>query len=492
MLFVNASEDAETTSPGTAVVIPVLDNDNASTSLLPLVVEPGSVTSPSPSGTAVITTDNKIRYTPATGAENLEATFNYTAKPGSAATPTSTALVRVQVTGTTDPLPGGDYPNTANTVTLSSPGTLMAQYNSVALNTTIWLPAGDYTGTFNFNRNGLIVMRPVNNNWLGPKFKNKINISGTDNVFVGADVLGTLTGDIIIVSGSRSRVSRCKVNRTTTSATSSRCILLNNGTGMRVDRCDVMNKFGTGNTNSEEECIRLGTTANLPTAPIIEYNWIHDCNGHAGVGGKNGYEGLQLGEGRISGTINVNAIVRYNLFENCLNESETISVKSSGNTLTNNIMRNCKDMVSRAGSNNKWIACRSENSGGFVMWQNGHQYTGCVVQGTGGGKFELHCGDTTVAAYDPATSGTTGLNMPAPEDCKLYHCTGLVEIARQDANHPKPPRNNTVWSHASQADIKFLSPNHVNTDITGTAPGTKPTILNLTSGTNGNVGPFAP
>jgi hypothetical protein len=104
--FVTTQDDSASTLPGTEVTIPVLDNDTASASLLPLQIQAGSVTVPSPSGAASITADNKIKYTPATGAKGIQASFSYVAKPSTAATPTATATVRVTVS---DPDAGGGF-----------------------------------------------------------------------------------------------------------------------------------------------------------------------------------------------------------------------------------------------------------------------------------------------------------------------------------------------------------------------------------------------
>lgn len=94
--FVSASADSMSTLQGTAVDIDVIANDTASSDNLPLVVLPGSITTPSPSGTATLQADGRIRYTPVSGFTGA-ASFNYTAKPASKTTPTSTAVCSVQV-----------------------------------------------------------------------------------------------------------------------------------------------------------------------------------------------------------------------------------------------------------------------------------------------------------------------------------------------------------------------------------------------------------
>jgi len=94
--FVTASADSAETLKGTAVEIDVIANDTASADNLPLVVQTGSITAPSPSGTATLQPSGKILYTPATGFTG-DVSFNYTAKPSGKASPTSTAACSVRV-----------------------------------------------------------------------------------------------------------------------------------------------------------------------------------------------------------------------------------------------------------------------------------------------------------------------------------------------------------------------------------------------------------
>lgn len=97
--FISASDDSKSTLAGTPVEIDVLLNDTASSDYLPIVVKPGSLTTPSPSGTATLQPNGKVLYTPASGFTG-QASFQYTIKPSALATPTATATARVQVNST--------------------------------------------------------------------------------------------------------------------------------------------------------------------------------------------------------------------------------------------------------------------------------------------------------------------------------------------------------------------------------------------------------
>ena len=67
--------------------------------------------------------------------------------------------------------------------------------------------------------------------------------------------------------------------------------------------------------------------------------------------GTNIFEGIKLGDG---GTVDLNTIVEYNLFENMYADSETISSKSSNNTFRYNVFKQtgeytCNGLILRAG-----------------------------------------------------------------------------------------------------------------------------------------------
>lgn len=94
--FVDARPDSADTVKGVAAEIDVIANDLASADNLPLVVQPGSITAPVPSGTATLQANGKILYTPVSGFTG-DVSFNYTTKPSSKALPTSTAIVTVRV-----------------------------------------------------------------------------------------------------------------------------------------------------------------------------------------------------------------------------------------------------------------------------------------------------------------------------------------------------------------------------------------------------------
>lgn len=151
--FINASDDTQSTVQGTAVEIDVLANDSASSDNLPIVVTPGSLTAPSPSGTAVLQANGKILYTPASGFTG-SASFSYGIKPSGKATPTDTGSVLVTVT----PDSAGSFPEApfapTSVITATSPADFATKYANLQAGQHLKLPSGNFAlpDGFAFNR----------------------------------------------------------------------------------------------------------------------------------------------------------------------------------------------------------------------------------------------------------------------------------------------------------------------------------------------------
>lgn len=131
--FVRASPTTVETTQGVPVEIDVLANATASADNLPLVVATGSVTAPSPSGTAALQSSGRILYSPASGFTG-DASFACDVKPSSKPLPKATASVSVRVLSQ----PSGNPkhpPTVANsrilTVGYTGPGGTANQYDSL-------------------------------------------------------------------------------------------------------------------------------------------------------------------------------------------------------------------------------------------------------------------------------------------------------------------------------------------------------------------------
>jgi hypothetical protein len=100
--------------------------------------------------------------------------------------------------------------------------------------------------------------------------------------------------------------------------------------GVRVDHNDFGPKTVLGNT-----IMLAGAGPQIVQQTRLDHNYFHDVSGGAG----NGWETIRAG---LSGwwLSSSKTVIEYNLFERCTGDPETISIKSSDNTIRYNTMRN--------------------------------------------------------------------------------------------------------------------------------------------------------
>ena len=488
-----------TTAFNTAITIPVTANDTVNGATITAWSNP-------PRGTATLNTAAQtITYTPDTGLSGADS-FTYTLGNTFG---TSTATVSVTVSAAPPPPPptSDDLPvtPTANDRFPTGSGStlyanLVTAYNAAVPNTTIWLPANSsLTGsalTFartDFTAAAPLVIRPVGNAWGSVDFNMTVVVSGANHVFAGAG-FNNVGGENIRLNGQGSRVTRCKIIHTALA----QCIgIVISGFGKSNQRCDhneISILTGSSAASSNCMCLRLGdcgthTLLGLPTAPTIDHNWIHDCNGltAAEAAAANGREAIQLGEGHCSALVDVNALCQFNLVERCTNESEAISVKSSGNRMYNNIIRNCGigAMSQRVGDNGDWQANSSESSAGFVIWGGSHTYLSNSV--TGGNSIRMQAGSATVATYNstPYQNRGTLANWAASQNCNLYRNSTVTVGRSSGANLTVVTRDHNILN----GTVTFHSDGfYQNINQTGTSPMAARAIVPLLGGTAAGTG----
>ena len=111
--------------------------------------------------------------------------------------------------------------------------------------------------------------------------------------------------------------------------------------GVRVDHNDFGPKTVLGNT-----IMLSGAGSQIVQQTRLDHNYFHDVKG----GGGNGWETIRAG---LSGwwLSSSKTVIEYNLFERCTGDPETISIKSSDNTIRFNTMRdNHGEMTLRHGN----------------------------------------------------------------------------------------------------------------------------------------------
>ncbi len=150
----------------------------------------------------------------------------------------------------------------------------------------------------------------------------------------------------------------------------------------------------------------------------------------------NGAETVQLGQSAIPyADLFTETLVENNLFLRCDGEDEIISVKSTGNTIRNNIFRDCKgEIVNRTGHENIFDGNRFENcSGGIRLSNHGHTVTNNVMIGCKETGIILYYGTPDTkhpAAYLPVYGCVVTNNTIA--DCGQY---GIILGPNRNSRH---------------------------------------------------------
>ena len=210
-LFVQAGDVSTSTTQDTNIDIDVVAAASASASLTPLVVQSGSITTPT-LGTATLQGDGKIRYTPDTGESGYTDEFDFTLKPSAFATPTDVGKVSVQVLTASPGRPQYLLPmtGTARTVT---PSTLQSVYNAPTTVSGDHLVCddGNYTANYTFNRNfgttNPVIIRAANTH--KAIFSGQLNVAaGTGHWFFELKFTRSLDGGAVL-PGNYTTITRC-------------------------------------------------------------------------------------------------------------------------------------------------------------------------------------------------------------------------------------------------------------------------------------------
>lgn len=180
-----------------------------------------------------------------------------------------------------------------------------------------------------------------------------------------------------------------------------------------------------------------------PARNRIDHNLFQDVP----LMGQNGAETVQIGQSAIPlADLYVETLVENNLFVRCDGEIEIISVKSSGNTIRNNLFRDCQgEVVNRTGHENVFEGNRFENcEGGIRLSNHGHRVTNNVMVRCKEAGIRLYYGTADTkhpAAYLPVYGCVITNNTIV--DCDQF---GIVVGIKRNAHHEnlmwaKPPYN---------------------------------------------------
>lgn len=201
-------------------------------------------------------------------------------------------------------------------------------------------------------------------------------------------------------------------------------------------------------------------------------------------GNSNGFETIQLRND--NNKIESNSIISQNYFYNCNGELEMISVKSSGNIVSNNTIDKCKGTITlRSGYNNlivnnKFIQSNLKDAGGIRITGEGHIIKSNLFYNiqngnTNGTALSIINGTTKKPTYQQVKNLTILNNLFLENECDI-----VLGINRYDLipDHIKftgnvvyKTNNNPVFSKkGSKCDNVFFTNNRFFVNNMGKAP----------------------
>ncbi|MGD9507373.1 MAG: chondroitinase-B domain-containing protein [Geminicoccaceae bacterium] len=221
-------------------------------------------------------------------------------------------------------------------------------------------------------------------------------------------VAGLLVTGNARIAGDRVRVTRCRFSDTDRIALS-----LARGSDVVVEYCAFERCRGRGlsiGPKGEERVV---------SAPHLHHNYFADFAGEAG---ENAHEALQVGQSGEDSLLRIGALVENNLFVRVDVDTETISVKSSGNTIRSNTFLDCRSRpTNRFGNGNRWEGNWIENCRGMWIYGGEHELVGNRVLGSREG-IQIMAGNTSPDLVRPSRGG--GRSKDFRPFCRNVRLTG--------------------------------------------------------------------
>jgi hypothetical protein len=264
----------------------------------------------------------------------------------------------------------------------------------------IVLASGPYSisGGFSISRSGT-VDRPITIRAatpLGAVLRSSLEIHGAYVTLAGVEVVGAS----LLLDGTESRITRCRLRDLDGIA-----IKVDGGTRPRVDHNELIGMKGRGISVNASNGVR---------SPRIYRNYLHDWVGPVN---ENVHEGVQLGMSNDDSNVSLGAVLEYNLFKNVGVDQETVSVKSSNNTVRFNTLLSSRNITNRHGEDNVYTANWFENSDGLNVHDQNNELRAnrCVSCQFGfrvmAGGTQPDAAETSPASYALNTR-LTGNNGP--------------------------------------------------------------------------------
>lgn len=342
-------------------------------------------------------------------------------------------------------------PVTGTNITVSASGDIGANLTAAIAaavigptGTTLWVPAGTINkpggGTWAFSKSGAgpsapFIIRPVGDAWGDLVFTNPIAITGSDFILAGIDIQN---GSQITINSSRVRLTRSK--QAWSGGKGVR--LLDSARQCTVDLCEFDGSLVTATADGWAAIFVNDPAAGTGAAHRFLRNHFHDIVQFT-TGDDNC--AIQIGSGIANDSEDSGILIAYSLFEDCLGDNETISIKASQVTVQECTFVNCQGPVIRQGSGNVLLSNWLENIDDVRVYHKNHKLIGNVISGTG--DFSVINGESTTAAWD--AGGEPASNHPQSRNVVVAGNTGPLRIGHETSPaYVHPAVGTRVEAHA--------------------------------------------
>jgi len=182
--------------------------------------------------------------------------------------------------------------------------------------------------------------------------------------------------------------------------------------------------------------------------PLIAENLFHDP-----AGNPNGDNEATIQCGRAMADTNapIGARIYRNRMERWRTGSETVSVKSSANTIEENRLVACQNLTNRHGDGNRYLRNVIENTqaGGITVHDYNTTLDGNQIVGGVGSRFKVMAGDCEASLGGSQTQGCHHNSVGA----RLRGNVGLLAIGYAFSGDTIPCRDTVVESHTGTTTL---------------------------------------
>jgi hypothetical protein len=295
----------------------------------------------------------------------------------------------------------------------------------------IVLADGSYTGPGAFAKSGTraapIVIR--SENLLGAQMTGPIDLDGSDIILHGLDFVDTRVVVGQSVQSDRVRIWRCRWRDQPKPSTA---------IALRTQLCHDLDLAYCEWTNWAGRGVSFGVAAGTRRPRVRRCLFRNTPAGFS----QNATEAIQIGFGHADRPIACAALIELCRFAGWNSDDETVSVKSSGNTLRQLTFENNRGRCgNRMGQFNRFEAIWFDGPNGMRIHDKGNIVIGCDL-GQAGQGLRIAMGN-----HD-ADSLMTRNATPNAVDTEVAGCRGTITIAHAFPGHDIQAQRTVVRQHA--------------------------------------------